>query len=148
MAEELNLFEQLADAQTPRAVKKREERKAARPEALIAKDKERSALSKAYKAQQKQRLDDLLGGQWGADLERLITFLADIHIDHAGELVDFVEASPLRQADEDVRYTALRLIDEAIISLRTRNGMTPVDDPLPGEDDSTVFYCCKKALFP
>jgi hypothetical protein len=143
----MNPFEELADLQTPQAVKRKQQRQEARPEALITKDKEKSALTKAYKAQQQRRLEELLGGQWGTDLERLITLLAHIHLEAADELLDFVEVSPLRQADEELRYTALRLIDEAIISLRTRNGLPPVDDPLPGEPPN-AFQIVKGVLFP
>jgi hypothetical protein len=139
----MNAFEDLADRQTPRAVKKRQ----ARSEPQIKKDKEKKALSKAYQRLQQEKLDEALAGPWGYDLYELRYFLACMSPDDAEQLIECVSESKLIKAPEDIRYIALRLIDEAICALRDRAGLTPVEDSLPGEEP-TAFEIIKGVLFP
>jgi hypothetical protein len=45
----------------------------------------------------------------------------------------------------DVRFTVLHQIHQSIIRLRERNGLPPLDDPLPGQPDN-VFQRVKQML--
>ena len=51
----------------------------------------------------------------------------------------------LALAPPEIRAEALSLVNERIIAIRTHAGLTPFDDPLPGED-SDLFQLCKAEL--
>ena len=51
----------------------------------------------------------------------------------------------LSVAPPEIRAEALSLINERIIAIRTHAGLTPFDDPLPGEE-ADMFQLCKAEL--
>jgi hypothetical protein len=86
----------------------------------------------------------LLAGPYGADARALLGFLKNMTLTSAAELVDTIDR-PWREADADTRFEVLSLIDDAIVALRERNGLPPLDDPLPGQPDnvfSAPSRCC------
>jgi hypothetical protein len=62
-------------------------------------------------------------------------------------LIKHIESGPWRDADEDVRFEIIALIDAAIIKHRERLGFLPMDDALPAQPDN-VFLILREHLFP
>jgi hypothetical protein len=89
---------------------------------------------------------ELLDGPHGAHFARLIGFLNQMDLNAAPELVDAVKNSTwLSEADQKTKLDALRLIDRAIIKLREKEGLSPFDDPLMGEEPN-AFLIIRKEL--
>jgi hypothetical protein len=91
-------------------------------------------LLRAWRKWHAEQLKDALAGMHGAVLERLMTQLKDLR--SARELVDFIAAQDWTAVDDDTRFTALHQTNNAITALRERNGLTPIDDPMPGQPEN------------
>jgi hypothetical protein len=91
-------------------------------------------LLRAWKRWHREQLKEALAGVHAAVFERLMTRLKDLR--SARELVDFIAAQDWTAVDYDTRFTALHQINNAIAALRERNGLTPIDDPLPGAPEN------------
>jgi hypothetical protein len=101
-----------------------------------AKEKEladRSTLARAWRKGHREQLEEALAGVHGAVLERLLTQLKDLQ--SARALVDFM-AQDWGAVDANARLTALHQINNAITKLREREGLAPIDDPLPGKPEN------------
>ena len=66
-------------------------------------------------------------------------------LDQGAALVATIEQGPWRQADTDVRFEILSLIDGVIVTLRERHGFPPFDDALPDER-LNVFLTVRELL--
>jgi hypothetical protein len=66
-------------------------------------------------------------------------------LEDGAALIAQLERGPWRDADPNVRFEILALVDERIIALRERTGLVSFDDPLPGEPAS-VFLLIREAL--
>jgi hypothetical protein len=77
-----------------------------------------------------ERLDSLLAGPYGEPAQALLAFLKTMTRPTA--LIDFVKAGPWANADADVRFEILALLDAKIIRRRERMELEPFDDTLPG----------------
>ena len=65
----------------------------------------------------------------------------------AAALIALVKRGPWRTADADTRFEVLALIDAAIVTLRERAGLPPIDDTLPWTDEPlTVFQVIREML--
>jgi hypothetical protein len=95
---------------------------------------DRATLLRAWRRWRREQLEDALAGMHGAVLERLMTQLKDLR--SARELVDFIAAQDWAAVDYDTRLTALHEINDAIAALREHSGLTPIDDPLPGQPEN------------
>jgi hypothetical protein len=91
-------------------------------------------LLRTWKNFHREQLEQALTGVHAAVFERLMTRLKDLR--SARELVDFIAAQDWTAVDYDTRFTALHQINNAIAALRERNGLTPIDDPLPGAPEN------------
>ena len=60
-------------------------------------------------------------------------------------LIELVHETDWQSIDKETRYTALSMIDDAIVRLREQNGLAPFDDAL-FDEDPTVFEICKARL--
>lgn len=124
----------------PRKARQRREEKRAATLAQNKAEEEAAYLHKTYAKWRKEQLDGMLSSAVGSGLQSMIDYLDGMTLQAAPDLVSRVErATWLREADPDVRFMALRLIDDAIVRLRERHDMPPLDDPLPGEPPSAFL---------
>jgi hypothetical protein len=91
-------------------------------------------LLRAWKRWHRERLEQSLCGLHGDVLERLILQLKNLQ--SARELIGFIEAQDWAALDANTRLIALHEINAAITTLRERNGLVPIDDPLPGAPEN------------
>jgi hypothetical protein len=67
--------------------------------------------------------------------------------DSESALIALVKRGPWRTADADARFQVLALIDAAIVTLRERAGLPPIDDALPWTDEPlTAFQVIREML--
>ena len=64
----------------------------------------------------------------------------------ARALLNFIEAQDWTAIDAETRLIVLHEINTAIMRLRERNDMVPIDDPLPGQPEN-LFRRIKQTLF-
>jgi hypothetical protein len=86
-------------------------------------------LLRAWKRWHREQLEQSLCGLHGDVLERLILQLKNLQ--SARELIGDWAA-----LDANTRLIALHEINAAITTLRERNGLVPIDDPLPGAPEN------------
>src|SRR5262245_20159196 len=92
---------------------------------------DRSRFLRAWRKWHRERLEEALAGVHRDVLARLVNQLKDLR--SARKLVDFIAAQDWTVVDYDTRFIALHQINNAISTLRERSGLTPFDDPLPGQ---------------
>jgi hypothetical protein len=132
----INPFLDLADRQisAPRQARQRAvEKRAARQAA------EREQLAAAWRQWGEERREALRAA-FRKDADRLFEFLEAMRLQDGAALVSLVEAGPWRQAAADTRFEVLVVIDTAIVGLRTRCGLSPFDDALPGDRPNVFLY--------
>ena len=66
-------------------------------------------------------------------------------LDQGAALIELIKGGPWRHAAAETRFEVLVLIDTAIVGLRTRCGLPPFDDALPG-DRPNVFLHIREVL--
>lgn len=98
---------------------------------------------RAWKNWHAEMLEEALAGVHRDVLKRLLEQLKDLR--SARELVDFISAQNWEAVDADTRLIALHEINQAIIKLREKSGMEPIDDPRPGQPDN-AFRIIKAML--
>ncbi len=112
-------------------------------------------LFRMYKAWRREQIDAALAGPHGEHVATLRTLLRRLAPDAAKpitgrDLVAWVEASPLRQADETTRRTAMHMIGQGIRWAREKRGLPGHDDPLPAEwggpGQESAWQGCKRLL--
>ena len=91
-------------------------------------------LLRAWKRWHREQLKQALCGLHRDVLERLMLQLENLQ--SARELVGFIEAQDWTAIDVETRFIALHEINAAITALRERNGLAPIDDPLPGAPEN------------
>lgn len=110
---------------------------------------ERDRAARIYRAARKAELKRLFNSEpYGKQLWRLHATISHYGITDAAAMKEYVQRevdSWLGDAPHDIRYEALRLIDNRIVRIRQRAGLIPFDDPLPGEPDK-AFQSIKKML--
>jgi hypothetical protein len=99
-------------------------RSAAKEKAL----KERRTELRLWKLWQRERLEAVLTGPYAEPAKALLNFCKTMTSPTA--LIDFVKAGPWKDADADVRFLILALLDAVIIKRRERAGQVPFDDAL------------------
>jgi hypothetical protein len=85
----------------------------------------------------RERLEALLAGPYGDSAQALLTLVKTVTKPTA--LIDFVKAGPWMNADADVRFQILALLDAAIIRRRERMELEPFDDALPGKPNNAFL---------
>jgi hypothetical protein len=134
----MNAFEELAERQiaAPRKARMRaaEKRAATAAEKALA---ERERMADMWRRWRRERVDQLVNGSHGEAARTLVAFLDAMTLADATALIALVEGGPWRAADADTRFLLLALIDGAIVTLRERAGLAPIDDALPGEPPAT-----------
>jgi hypothetical protein len=105
---------------------------------------ENSYLLRAWKRWHREQLEEALIGVHGDVLVQLMIQLKNLR--EARGLLNFIEAQNWASIDAETRLVALHEISIAITRLRERNGLAPIDDPLPGQPES-LFRRIKQTLF-
>ena len=108
---------------------------------LLRRQDDETRLFRMYKAWRREQIDAALAGPHGTDVTALRVLLRRLAPDSrhpitGRDLVAWVEASALRQADETTRRTVMHMIGQAIRWAREKRGLPPYDDPLPGDPES------------
>lgn len=100
---------------------------------------ERNAQLAGYRRHKARERDELCNGQYGEHIKAVVAFLKTMTIEDANTLVVKVaRAQWLLDSDIDTRHKVLSMIDDAIIKLRIRNGLSPFDDEI-GDGTLTAF---------
>jgi hypothetical protein len=112
--------------------------------------KENQQLLASYKKQKRADRQKLCADPVYGD--RVHDFIATLNhftsVEHGERMVRYVEAECrkwLRDAPIGIRYAALEVCGEREVAIRTKAGLAPIDDSLPGEPPN-VFQICKKAI--
>jgi hypothetical protein len=104
-------------------------------------------LLRAWRKWHREKLDDALAGPHGAMVERLVYILKELTLGSAPLLLAFIRNVDWSAIDYDTRLTMLHEVSSVIICLRERNGLSPIDDGLPGERDN-VYRIIRSIVTP
>jgi hypothetical protein len=100
-------------------------------------------LVRAWRNWHAEQLQEALAGLHRDVLGRVMAQLKNLR--SARELVTAVAAEDWSVVDADTRLVVLHQINVAIAALREKQGLEPIDDPLPGQPDNA--YRIIKAMF-
>jgi hypothetical protein len=100
-------------------------------------------LLRAWRNWHAEQLTEALTGLHRDVLGRVMAQLKDLR--SARELVTAMAAEDWSVVDADTRLVVLHQINVAIAALREKQGLEPIDDPVPGEPDNAFRII--KALF-
>ena len=111
---------------------------------------ERNFLYRQYRAARKKHRDAIYSTHpLGPELQTFAYQLTRYtQLSDASAMLNYVREMArgwLALAPPEIRAEALSLVNERIITIRTHAGLTPFDDPLPGEE-ADVFQLCKTEL--
>ena len=99
-----------------------------------------------YVAEIKAAEQAILKGPHAVELKMLPAFLYTMTLSAAPFLLHGLEAHGwYLHLDIETRRVIFRMIDNAICRCRVRNGLAPMDDPLPGEPDN-VFRIVREQM--
>ena len=85
----------------------------------------------------RERLEALLAGPYAELVQALLAFCKTMT--SPGALIEFVKAGPWSDADADVRFQVLMLLDAVIMKRREQMRLPAIDDPLPHQPDSAFL---------
>jgi hypothetical protein len=106
---------------------------------------ETDAQLRRYERARKQEQEGLLDGPHAEGARALVTLLKALSPDQAPALIQLLEDfNWFRNATDHDRLIVLGMIDDAIIRMRIRAGLPPIDDSI-GEDP-TMFELCRSEL--
>jgi hypothetical protein len=89
---------------------------------------EQDKLWEKYLLELEERRKVLVSGPYAGTAEALIAFLKVLTFDDGEKLIEM--AMVWQGAPRTTRFLVLQIIDEAMINLRTMNGLAPFDDPM------------------
>jgi hypothetical protein len=98
-----------------------------------------------WKQWRRERLEALLAGPYAEPAQALLDFFKTMT--GAGALVDFLKAGPWADADEDIRFEILALVDAVIVKRREKMGLAPFDDAV-GDMPRNAFLLVREQLNP
>ena len=104
-------------------------------------------LLRAWRNWHAEELAEALAGPHRHVLEPLMQLLKNLDLHPSNALVDFIRARDWSAIDAQTKLVVLHEINTAITTLRTRNGMAPIDDALWGER-ATVFQLIRLMIVP
>jgi hypothetical protein len=104
-------------------------------------------LLRAWRKWHREELDAALTGAHGALVAQLMKLLDQLELSSAAALLDFIRHNDWSSVDYATRLTVLHQINASITRLRERHGLTPIEDPLPGQPDN-VFRVVRSILIP
>jgi hypothetical protein len=136
----VNAFIDYAEKSMPAAVKARqraaEKRRATAAEKALA---ERDDLFHLWKLHRQERLEALLAGPHGDAARELVAFLQAMTLDDGDRLVELVRTGGWARVDADTKFEVLSLINSAIVAVRERANLPPINDALPHEKPTTFI---------
>lgn len=145
----MNYFEALANTQQNAHSKARDRRAEKAPMVLTGAEKERDERQKLMRLFNKamtQRRLDLLKGTHAKEIKGLFQVLDSLTVSSAPAMMSYLaKCQWFVSADYGTRHDILSVIDAAIIRFRIRQGLSPMDDGLPGEPP-TVFCIARHHL--
>lgn len=148
-----NPFQRLGIESVPYAKRRKNEKEAAKALANTPLEKAKAAKEKLwnlYLDELEKRRKILVSGPYAGTAEALIGFLKELKLDDGEKLIQM--AMVWQSAPRTTRFLVLQLIDEAMVYLRVKNGMSPFDDPLPetmvvaGEETENAFLRIRNLL--
>ena len=104
-------------------------------------------LLRAWRNWHAEELAEALAGPHRHVLEPLMQLLKNLDLHPSNALVDFIRARDWSAIDAQTKLVVLHEINTAITTLRTRNGMAPIDDALWGER-ANVFQTIRLIIIP
>jgi hypothetical protein len=126
-----NPFEHWAEQEKPKWQERQERRERLRKAKLAAVMEEKRQLEQRYQAIKQEDRDKQLAGAYASELQELLDFLETLTLASGPELVELIKTRAwLKDANQELRFQALHLIDGAIISLRESQRLPPFDDPI------------------
>jgi hypothetical protein len=157
----MNYFEALADTQQNAHSKARDRSAAKRLEKLVVKSdadapmvpsatekeqRERQQLLRQFNKAMTQRRVDLLKGPHAKEIKGLFQILDSMTASSAPALMSYLaKCQWFVSADYGTRHDILYVVDTSIMRFRIRQGLSPIDDGLPGEPP-TVFCIVRHHL--
>ena len=107
---------------------------------------EQGKLYRQWKAWRREKLDALLAGPHGREVKGLVRLMDTMTLSSAAALVQLIERAVwIKAMSPAERADLLGAIGQRITRLRERNGLTPFDDPMPGQPDG-AFHRIKALL--
>jgi hypothetical protein len=88
-------------------------------------------LLRAWRNWHRERLDEAMAGPHGVVVVQVVEFLKTMSPASANALLALMRSQVWADVDADTRFELLHLINSTITRLREKNGMPPIDDPLP-----------------
>jgi hypothetical protein len=99
-------------------------------------------LLRAWKAFHRDEREAVLAGPYARTLAELFRMFANLKHVQPAQLIGFIGAIDWAAIDYAARLVVLHEINNAITAYRTKCGLEPIDDNLPGEPD-TPFRAIK-----
>jgi hypothetical protein len=103
-------------------------------------------LLRAWRKWHAEQLSEAIAGPHGVIVVQVMEFLKTMTPASANALLALMRSQKWADVDADTKFELLHFINVAITDMRERNGLTPIDDPLPHERPS-VFLTIKRMLF-
>jgi hypothetical protein len=102
-------------------------------------ERERAGDAKMFRAWKKfhcEERDEVLRGSHAAVLNELFRMFANLESVKSAQLIGFIHAINWAAINHSTRLTVLHEANNAITALRTKRGLEPISDPLPGEPET------------
>jgi hypothetical protein len=99
-------------------------------------------LRRAWRKWNRERLEAAMADAHGAIVGEIVEFLKSMALPSANALLALIRSYDWSEVDAETKFILLHTIDQRIISMREKNGMDAIDDPLPGQPDN-VFRIIK-----
>jgi hypothetical protein len=110
--------------------------------------RERDTMFRRWRQWHGAQLKEALRGPWGEDLAELLEFLAKMGPEDGQALIDLIRRQGWAAAGSGNKYLILREIDLAIIRVRERLKLPPLDSSIPfSSEPPTAFELVKGILF-
>jgi hypothetical protein len=116
-----------------------------KPDDRVEELRDNAHLLRAWKRWHREQLEQVLAGEHGAAVARIIKFLAHMGPQSASALVALVREFDWSQMDADVKFVVMHEINSTITKLREQRGLPPIDDALPHER-ATAFLIIRQLL--
>lgn len=146
-----DFFSQLAEAQTPAPVKRRQD--AAEKRRAAAKQaeqdlKDQQTLSKLYRQWKEKKRHALLSGPHGKEVRGLVAFIDAMDLSSAPALIRVVQEGRgwIAVMSEDERHDLLGIIGIGIARCREKAGLPSFDDEIPFLDEPPKAFTQIKTM--
>jgi hypothetical protein len=113
-----------------------------------AMEKEQRDQSVQFMRFKKAEHQNLLSSRHSFNYRQLLTILKGLLLtaQSSNELVAYIRrAKWLQRLDDHHRHAVISIIDNKIVRMRVLDGLSPFDDPLPGQPDN-AFIAIRKTM--